>query len=63
MTIDIVNTAYDRGLFLGSATDDDVRRVVAYWGFPMVELDLSELEVPREHLRERQQRILSDWAY
>ena len=63
VTIDVVNTAYDRGLFLGSGTDDDVRRVVAYWGFPMVELDLSDLEVPRDHLRERQQCILSDWAY
>jgi hypothetical protein len=53
----------DKGLFLDSATDDDVSRVVAHWGFPMVELDLSELKVPRDHLREQEQRILADWTY
>lgn len=63
ITIDLVNGIHDEGLFLDTATQEDVDRVVTYWGFPLIELELSPLKVTRDQLRSQQQSILADWTY
>lgn len=57
ITINLVNGIHDEGLSWDSITQQDVDRVVAYWGFPLIELDLNELVVPRSQLRHEQQHI------
>jgi AbiV family abortive infection protein len=59
----LLGRLHKAGLFLDTATQDDLDSVVERWGFPLAGLDLTEIRVSREELREEQQRVLDSWTY